>query len=120
MLFVPFFHSLLLFTFILTDVPIILPSEDELVFTERHLGQELQASETELPSESAGKQTGVVLRASRDSSSIQVSSSPSPEGLTAHLNLTQNRLLCLPTWVSRVLRLGKPFAKLYVKPLGLP
>ena len=64
MLFVPFVHSLFLFTFILTDIPVILPSEDELVFTERHLGQGLQASETELPNESAGKQTGVVLLAS--------------------------------------------------------
>ena len=114
------FLSFAAFIYFYLDVPIILPSEDELVFTERHLGQALQASETELPSGSAGKQTGVVLRASRDSSSIQVSSSPSPEGLTAHLNPTQNRLLCLPTWVSRVLRLGKPFAKLYVKSLGLP
>jgi len=36
------------------DIPVILPPEDELVFTGRHLGQGLQASETELPHESAG------------------------------------------------------------------
>jgi hypothetical protein len=54
-----FFHLVLfavLFTFISTDIPVILPPEDELVFTDRHLGQGLQASETELPNESAGKQ----------------------------------------------------------------
>jgi ubiquitin carboxyl-terminal hydrolase 5/13 len=40
--------------FIPTDIPVILPPDDELVFTDRHLGQGLQASETELPNESAG------------------------------------------------------------------
>jgi len=34
------------------DIPVILPLEDELVFTERHLGQGLQANETELPNDS--------------------------------------------------------------------
>jgi hypothetical protein len=43
--------------YILSDIPVILPPEDELVFTDRHLGQGLQASETELPNnESTGKQ----------------------------------------------------------------
>ena len=41
--------------FILKDIPIILPSEDELVFTEKHIGKGLQDSETELPNEDAGK-----------------------------------------------------------------
>ena len=37
----------------------LLSSEDELIFTDKHLGQGLQASETELPNESAGGKQGV-------------------------------------------------------------
>jgi len=33
------------------DIPVILPPDDELVFTERHLGRGLQPNETELPNE---------------------------------------------------------------------
>ena len=54
--------SAVLFTFfkkISTDIPVILPPEDELVFTDRHLGQGLKANETELPDESAGGKQGV-------------------------------------------------------------
>ena len=51
-------YSSVLFTvlYISTDIPVILPPEDEVVFTDIHLGQGLQAHETELPNESSGKQ----------------------------------------------------------------
>jgi hypothetical protein len=52
--FIRCFIYLLLYIYISTDIPVILPPEDELVFTGRHLGQGLQANETELPHESAG------------------------------------------------------------------
>lgn len=47
--------ALFTFLFILKDIPVILPPEDELVFTERQLGQGLQPNETELPNENTGK-----------------------------------------------------------------
>jgi ubiquitin carboxyl-terminal hydrolase 5/13 len=49
----------------LTDIRVILPPEDELLFTERHLGQGLQESETELPNESAGKHICIGIVPSR-------------------------------------------------------
>jgi hypothetical protein len=57
------FSSYLLLFYLLsipTDIPVILPPDDELVFTDRHLGQGLQASETEFPNESAGGKQGVL------------------------------------------------------------
>jgi hypothetical protein len=41
------------------------------------------------------------------------------QALKAVRNPAQNKSLCLPTWVLRVPRHGKPFAKLYVNFLGL-
>ena len=54
-------RAVLYLLFIPTDIPVILPPEDELVFTDKHLGQGLQASETELPNESAGKKQGLLF-----------------------------------------------------------
>ena len=54
-MFAHFFRLLFLFAFIMKDIPVTLPLEDELVFSERHLGQGLQAGETELPNESTGR-----------------------------------------------------------------
>ena len=51
---------LLYLLFIPTDIPVILPPDDELVFTDRHLGRGLQGSETELPNESAGGKEGAL------------------------------------------------------------
>ena len=105
----PCFIRCFILLFISTDIPVILPPEDELVFTDRHLGQGLQASETELPNESASKQGESIffLLEAYLFHLLQV--------IVAVRSPTQNKSLCLPTWALLVLRRGKPFAKLYVK-----
>ena len=64
---------------VLKDVPVLLPPEDELVFTERNIGQGLQAGETELPDESAGKKTGIWIFLSRQLILFFIASLPLPQ-----------------------------------------